>query len=561
MVKPTVRSIASLSVAEQAARSIARARLGELKQASATCKKPVWISCFFDGTGNNFGLDGRGSKVEEEVSYSNVSKLWNFAHPRNDRVNRVHGLYIEGVGTPCKLVGDSGDGIDKATGMSVASKGEARIKWMLGDLQRVVNLYMPTISQINVAVFGFSRGAAQARAFVRLLGAQCERQGADLLWIQSGGAPNYPKLVVYFLGIFDTVASVGFGGSRLEKSVSSSLPALGFLLPPLAPIVQAVRAADGGGHSAWAKDLRIPPYVRHCEHFVAAHEVREKFPSDSVREDQALPGNCCETFYPGAHSDVGGGYKDGEQEGRSNRLSRIPLCNMYLAAYAAGVPFFPPETIEKNAGNLFHIDDELKSSFEVYMRTVGAADRLELQVINHMNAYYHWRWGRTLRQREREKARLAIIAKGGQVVSAIPDPYTSVTDAEWEEDVAEVAAKKTGHFKRRTVAHEDVIFNAWKGTLRKSLPEQERKLFDLFFDRYVHDSVAGFKNQMSDAGIGMVEQSRWSRNRQYFLGKRGAKFLYWRYEGDNPASAEAQLARLQRQARPDEPASDSEASA
>ena len=145
--------------------------------------------------------------------------------------------------------------------MSLASKGEARIKWMMGELKRLVNPNMPTVAQINVAVFGFSRGAAQARAFVRLLGTQCERKGADLLWTQSGGAPNYPKLVVYFLGIFDTVASVGFGGSRLEKSLSSNLSILTFSGPILGTLAQGVRMADGGGHSVWANDLRIPSYM------------------------------------------------------------------------------------------------------------------------------------------------------------------------------------------------------------------------------------------------------------------------------------------------------------
>ncbi len=41
-----------------------------------------------------------------------------------------------------------------------------------------------------------------------------------------------------------------------------------------------------------------------------------------------------------------------------------------------------------------------------------------------------------------------------------------------------------------------------------------------------------------------MEASRWSRNRQYFMGKRGKKFLYWRYEGDRPETQGAKEAML-----------------
>jgi hypothetical protein len=429
--------------------------------------------------------------------------------------------------------------------MSTASKGEARIQWMLRELKDRIDRNMPTVSQINVAVFGFSRGAAQARAFVRMLGDQCKKEGNDLIWTRSGGAPDYPKLVVYFLGIFDTVASVGYGGSRMESRVKWGATAiLPIMLGPLAggAATFALHSADDGGHAAWAGDLRIPTFVRFCEHYITAHEVREKFPCDSVREDGTMPGNCRETLYPGAHSDVGGGYSNFEQEGRTNELSRVSLCNMYLSAYAAGVPFFPPDIVKKNAGTLFDIGSELRQCFDIYIKLVANADRLEGQCIAHMNAYYHWRWGRTLRQREREKERRALVAKGQTVISAMADRYTSITDAEWEDDVTEVASAKTGYFTRSTVPHEDVIFDAWKGTLRKSLSDAERKDFDTFFDRYAHDSVAGFKNQMDDAGLMLAEGSRWSHNRQYFLGKRQDKFIYWRYEGRDPANAKAKVA-------------------
>ena len=63
----------------------------------------------------------------------------------------------------------------------------------------------PAPEQINVAVFGFPRGAAEARAFVNWMYALCDEVDGGY---QFAGIP----LRVEFLGIFDTVASVGVAG-------------------------------------------------------------------------------------------------------------------------------------------------------------------------------------------------------------------------------------------------------------------------------------------------------------------------------------------------------------
>ena len=180
------------------------------------------------------------------------------------------------------------------------------------------------------------------------------------------------------------------------------------------------------------------------------------------------------------------------------------------------------------------------------MSTVNAPGKLEGEVISHMGSYYHWRWGRTERQRKAVVDLEKLVRQGQAVAYATPDDFMSVTDREWERDVQNIAQKRTGHIRSSTTPLEDTIYDAWRGTLRKSIGENQCKLFDEFFDRYVHDSIAGFKNQMTDSGVGMVEASRWARNRQYFLGKRGGKFLYWRYEGENPAVEKAKLAAMLR---------------
>lgn len=547
MSKPIVRRLTDLTPNEKIARNIYRTELGRVQTLSTLteCKKPVWISCFFDGTGNNYFEDGKGSTDASKTSYSNVAKLWRFASPRDGELDRTYSIYAQGVGTPFAEVGDTGTGIDKATGMANAAKGQARIGWVLEEFKKRVDMHMPHVNQINVAVFGFSRGSAEARAFVHQLAAKCGQIGENLVWTHSNGhgVNQPPRLVFYYMGILDTVASVGYGGSRIEKALP--LAVAGTLAPIGMVAGGTLRAIDDGGHAAWAKDLSIPSYVRFCEHFVASHEVREKFPSDSVRQNLAIPQNCRETFYPGMHSDVGGGYSPITQEGRTNELANIPLCNLYLSAYAAGVPFKTPAEVIASAGALFNISDDLQKCFENYMTLVsegskGGTSQLEQQVINHMNNYYHWRWGRTeraLKLRSKPDEAVRVTERGYKINSGEYDRYMLITDEEWETDVKNIAEKKTGFFTSKTYPHEDVIFEAWKGTLRKSLSPAKLALFDRFFDYYVHDSIAGFKNQMSDSGVGFVEFSRWARNRQYFMGKRGEKYLYWRYEGEAPATS------------------------
>ncbi len=535
---PVVRRIASITPAENVIRSANREMLDPmLIEACKECPKPVWFTAFFDGTGNNFTADGGGLKDPIQTKYSNIAKLAQFAMPKDTQ--RAVMSYVEGVGTPCEKVGDTGKGLDGALGMAAAAKGEDRIRWMLGQLEQHVARNMKAVSQINVAVFGFSRGATEARAFVRMLTESlAENIGGRLWWRQTNMKGLRPEVVVYFLGILDTVSSTGFGGSRLESVVEvGSFVVLG----PAGG--GALYAIDKGGHAAWANDLRIPDYVRRCVHYVASHEVREKFPSDSVREDQKLPSNCTEVFYPGMHSDVGGGYEHVSQEGRSNQLANVPLNNMFIEAWKAGVPLKPPAEVMASAGDLFEISAELEDLWNVYMgegvKGVGAApsaDRLEGQVVWHMNRYYQWRASRSRR-----------LADGRLKPPGGVDAHMAITDREWNEDV-DMLRRAAGGFLTRTITDQEhaiddavKVTGNWLGSIDPAL----RAKFDRFFDLYVHDSIAGFKKQMEDGHVGFAEDSRWSVNRRYFVGKRGSKFLYWCYAGNKAEQAAAQIAMLE----------------
>jgi uncharacterized protein (DUF2235 family) len=207
------------------------------------CPKPVWFTAFFDGTGNNFDDDGKGISDADnpKAQYSNIAKLGKFAHPKDS--DRFHTHYAAGVGTPYPGDGvdDDGGGIDKALGMAAASKGMARIQAMLNKLEAAVNKYGVTVSQINLAVFGFSRGATQARAFVRLLnGKLATQEGDKLIWNRANMNGKKPEVVLYFMGIMDTVSSTGYGGSSGEAIAKYALPVAGSLLGPVGRVVRCL---------------------------------------------------------------------------------------------------------------------------------------------------------------------------------------------------------------------------------------------------------------------------------------------------------------------------------
>ncbi|MHC8314746.1 T6SS phospholipase effector Tle1-like catalytic domain-containing protein [Pseudomonas sp. LB3P31] len=282
--------------------------------------------------------------------------------------------YMPGVGTPFTEVGD----LDYSTsGLALATYGEERINWALmmiidalrrtlgqprldnaslraavkamgtlpglewptgfANRSREVNKQLAALAKplrvaltqpqpgqmkllgLKLYVYGFSRGAAAARAFISWLN--------QLL---SGSTPSLTLLdlklpiSVEYLGLLDTVASVG-----------------------IADIIPGAQ-----GHMSWADGNQQLPggsLVKRCLHLVASHEQRLCFPLESIRgEGGGYPGNSVEVIYPGVHSDIGGGYPPGDQGkaiGRDDRLllSQITLNDLYADAFAYGAPLKVPE--------------------------------------------------------------------------------------------------------------------------------------------------------------------------------------------------------------------------
>ncbi|WP_043302564.1 T6SS phospholipase effector Tle1-like catalytic domain-containing protein, partial [Burkholderia humptydooensis] len=306
------------------------------------CRLYPALSFFFDGTNNNMDRDLPLKK------HSNVVKL--FRSAKDSVGDEARALYLPGVGTPFKFMKVAGytdqlkDDDGGIAGLGLGAGGDLRIKYALAEFSRRLEIEWGPGSwkhmrEITVAIFGFSRGATEARAFVRRFVEQkCSKDGGKLYW----AAPNGVRvpLRINFMGLFDTVASVGG-------------PAL---------------------HLDWASELAIPAEVERCVHYVSAHEVRRAFPLDSVRVDKTYPGNCEEVVYPGVHSDVGGGYGP-EEQGREQDLSLIPLRHMYAEALRAGVPLQPLDQMEPRFRDDFKLADDARivKLYNEYMAALPAA--------------------------------------------------------------------------------------------------------------------------------------------------------------------------------------------
>ncbi len=293
--------------------------------------------------------------------------------------NKYYKYYIPGVGTPFPEVSD----LDYSTsGLAYATYGEERINWgliriidalrrtlgkpalsdseswkaigamttdmgdnransgsmmrmtefqrLLKDLEPDLKLALkqpepgkPKLLGIKLYVYGFSRGAAAARAFVNWLVEllpNAFRKGAkpDLCLTLEGADWKVP-LSIEFLGLLDTVASVG--------------------VAHIAPLAE--------GHMGWADGaMELPDngLIKNCVHLVSAHEQRLCFPLDSIcRHDGTYPSYAREMVYPGMHSDIGGGYPPGDQgkaagDDDGYLLSQIALHDIYAAAFNAGAP-------------------------------------------------------------------------------------------------------------------------------------------------------------------------------------------------------------------------------
>lgn len=516
------------------------------KDTRPTCSGQVFVGIFFDGTGNNLKEDYEKPPAEKR-KHSNIVRLYH-TH-RDEPSNGYFAYYIPGVGTPFGKIGDDGKYWGPNRGSAFAAKGEHRIMWAFtqllnashqfaldaaliedadaknivqntasigtpGAMRRLVlNTWQgklqsalaqaaasgrsPKVLQINLSVFGFSRGAAEARTFVNWLFEVCGQKDGRRTF---AGIP----IRLQFLGIFDTVASVG-----------------------------AANLSDTGalaGHQSWADNtLEIHPAVEKCVHYVAGHEVRACFPLDSVRVKSSYPANAIEVMYPGSHSDVGGGYAPNElgvSPAQNSFLATIPGVEMYKAARDAGVPLQPFGILAEQYKADLTPSDTAIEDFNNYLRTAKVSPGpVEDMARQHMSLYFSYRFkhranffrrspystAEAKHQGYLRKTQECLISRLASLASHPPGVPQSVRRAAPmapDFDPGKVADSYEKMWKASglplSIQQQRAVEVAKRIDVHAVKPEVEQ-----FFDRYLHDSMAGFIDMGMDEyalnGIGLVK--------------------------------------------------------
>ena len=235
--------------------------------------------------------------------YSNVAILHSvyqgmsdeqFSHAQNDSDVYRFNIYVEGAGTEAiyndSLAQDTknalGSGFGNGDTGVVALVSKAVM--MVSNIVKGFKSYRP---ELHFDVFGFSRGATCARLFAFLVAREDEKLGCESKFkkfqasslYQNGklhflDEDEFSKKVIDFLGIYDTVSSIGITYDNNVK--------------------------DYGLYSPTLKK------VKNTFHLCALDEFREHFALTDIGSAAA---NNAELFIPGCHSDVGGGYTLSEE--------------------------------------------------------------------------------------------------------------------------------------------------------------------------------------------------------------------------------------------------------
>lgn len=338
------------------------------------------------------------------------------------------------------------------------------------------------ITVINLSIFGFSRGAALARAFSNDMIGACVTDNDGVT--RYDGSP----IRIQFMGLFDTVASFGVPSLNVDTVFSE-------------------------------KNLVVPEGVERCVHYIAAHELRFSFPVDLISKKGVLKTGWSETVYAGVHSDVGGGYEPVCQ-GMSNNYARIPMRDMMREAANSGVRIVPYDDIEKIAKGLFESRFEVtpatESAYKQYTSSIGSPSSVEEAMVAHMKALYS-AWGTMTRRKIKTPDLVEAEGKTGPKKD-MGHPGIA-REAELLLNHAKASTYYAGHIKpslsanilqvegmkyRMIVRPEKWRLDAWQATAPDAVLN--------FVSSSVHDAKAGFIHSIEPFSYfrprGMAESSR-----------------------------------------------------
>ncbi|KQQ39191.1 hypothetical protein ASF61_22280 [Duganella sp. Leaf126] len=450
------------------------------------CHDVVHIAIFFDGTGNNREAD------LPIKSWSNVGRMYDAA--LKDESKAIYPIYVSGVGTAyngkagnwlhstgvwlednvggagagaggARRLGQGDDAVSdalakvlianaKAQGGEVAKYAASSTDKGFAELNTALSKHR-LIKVINMSFFGFSRGAALARAFSNRVIGYCKPQGQGLAY------HGYP-MRFNFLGIFDTVASFGVPSQNVRLPFEE-------------------------------RELIVSPRVERCVHYVAAHEVRFSFPVDLIRKNGKLAGEWVESVYPGVHSDVGGGYEPNAQ-GIDNNYARIPMRDMMRESVTSGVRIMSYAQVEKSRATLFKERFEChqgtEQAYRDYMAACGLlSGAVENQIRRHLEVFY---------SANGTMDRKGIETPGQRRLHEAKYKYIGPKGMAWEVDKYRLAVKVDSWVRfgngangfAQYVKPEDWQLAAWDKNASDGVVN--------FVSHYIHDSKVDFIGNLAE---------------------------------------------------------------
>lgn len=274
--------------------------------------------------------------------FSNIAILYSTYNPKSEESeNAYYHLYIEGSGATDITNNNVLESEMNINGLGFGL-GNTGVVALVSKAVYYVNNYIESIKStfkkdnkvnIHFNVFGFSRGATCGRLFSYLVTRgkdeslninDREKEFADFyakgLYKDENNSKKLHFLeneeynkIVDFLGIYDTVVSIGF---LFQKD--------GYVHP--LSVLYKNKMADNYTENWHYKNVaeygmfstssdynkNHKDKIKNILHICAMDEYRENFAITDIGKE--VGENAVEIFIPGCHSDVGGGYYDGDEE-------------------------------------------------------------------------------------------------------------------------------------------------------------------------------------------------------------------------------------------------------
>jgi len=308
----------------------------------------IRVAIFFDGTKNNrtntrkrLSNPGVMKVKDDESSYANsLSNVAIMEVLNNKRrvASREVSVYVEGIGTqnfvegavkkgkngqPVK-VSDADNGNDETIGYALGSGPTGVTSKVTRGFtllrSEITKAYKPGkkgreyIKKLIIDVAGFSRGAAAARNFV------ARRKALLTGWLEQGP----PIIEINFVGLYDTVSSFesvkgGVGEAGMYLASLGLVP--GPLGIPIPTNPHAFTTDNIFGDDVLQLGLNLGKVPKRVIHLTAQDEYRENFSLTNINTSlKARIG--LEVSLPGAHSDIGGGYTEGDPKNPTRELNK-----------------------------------------------------------------------------------------------------------------------------------------------------------------------------------------------------------------------------------------------